>query len=82
MPPRKANSMTNVPTLRTAGVIASTLHVPVHRVVYILRTRDHITPSARAGRLWLYDLEAVAKIRHELNAITARNNKGQGVSHV
>ena len=61
-----------VPKLRTPGVLAADLDVPLHRVVYVLRTRGHISPSARAGRLRLYDRDAVALIRHELNAIDAR----------
>ena len=60
-------SVTNgcVPRLRTPGVIADRLQVA-------LRTRPHIRPAARAGRLRLYDREGVAMIRHELNAIEAR----------
>ena len=61
-----------VATLRTPGVLAAALDVPLHRVLYVLRSRGHIRPSARAGRLRLYDREAIALIRHELNAIDAR----------
>lgn len=61
-----------VARLRTLGVLAADLDVPLHRVQYVLQTRPHIRPSARAGRLRLYDREAVALIRHELNAIDAR----------
>ena len=66
--------MTNqrVARLRTPGVIAAELGVPLHRVAYVLQSRPHIRPSARAGRLRLYDRAAVALIRHELNAIDAR----------
>ena len=60
-----------VARLRTPGVLAADLDVPLHRVMYILQSRDHIKPSARAGRLRLYDREALALIRHELNAIDA-----------
>ncbi|MCZ6834245.1 MAG: hypothetical protein O7G85_00580 [Planctomycetota bacterium] len=63
--------------LRTPGVLATNLDVPLHRVLYILQTRDHINPSARAGRLRLYDREAIALIRHELNAIDARREGGE-----
>jgi hypothetical protein len=66
-----------VPKLRTPGVIAHELGVPLHRVLYVLRTRAFIVPAARAGRLRLYDLEAVARIRHALNAMDAR----KGASH-
>ena len=65
------------PTLRTPGVIARELGEPLHRVQYILRTRSFIAPSARAGRLRLYDRAAVAMIRHALNAMDAR----KGASH-
>jgi hypothetical protein len=60
------------PHLRTVGVVARELGEPLHRVLYVLRTRCHIQPAARAGRLRLYDREAVAAIRHELHAIDAR----------
>jgi hypothetical protein len=63
-----------VPKLRTPGVIAHELGEPLHRVLYVLRTRAFITPSARAGRLRLYDLQAVARIRHALNAMDARRD--------
>ena len=68
-----------VAKLRTPGVLAADLDVPLHRVLYILQTRDHIKPSARAGRLRLYDRESVALIRHELNAIDARTAGENGV---
>ncbi len=61
-----------VPRLRTPGVIAEELDCPLHQVQYILRTRKHIRPVARAGRLRLYDLQAVANIRKELIAIISR----------
>ncbi|MDY7107853.1 MAG: hypothetical protein SYC29_04370 [Planctomycetota bacterium] len=63
--------------LRTPGVLAADLDVPLHRVLYILQTRDHIRPSARAGRFRLYDREAAALIRHELNATDARRARGR-----
>ena len=44
----------------------------LHRVQYVLRTRQHIQPAARAGNLRLFDRRAVAMVRHELNAIDAR----------
>jgi hypothetical protein len=58
--------------LRTAGVVATELSVPLHRVLHILATRPHIRPSARAGTLRLYDRKAVAQVRHELSAQDAR----------
>jgi hypothetical protein len=70
-----------VPSLLTPGRIAAELGVPIGRVVYILATRRHINPAARAGTLRLFDRQAVAQIRHELNAIEARRS-GLGVGHV
>lgn len=61
-----------MPQLITPGVIANELQSPLHRVLHILATREHIQPSARAGTLRLYDRAAVAMVRHELNAIAAR----------
>ena len=62
----------SIPKLRTPGVIAHELGEPIHRVLYVLRTRPYIMPSARAGRVRLYDRQAVAMIRHTLNAMDAR----------
>jgi len=66
------------PALNTAGRIAQTLGVPLHRILYILRSRKHIRPTARAGRLRLYNLASIASIRHELNAIDARQSAREG----
>lgn len=66
--------MANIPRLITVGVIAREVGVPLHRVLYVLATRSHIRPSARAGTLRLYDRKAVAMVRHELHAIDARRN--------
>jgi len=68
-----------VPSLLTPGRIADELGVSLQRVVYVLATRRHICPAARAGTLRLFDRQAVAMIRHELNAMDARRS-GQGVS--
>jgi len=67
-----------IPTLRTPGVLADALGVPLHRVLYVLRTRSYIRPVARAGRLRLYDRTALAMIRHELNSIDARRSAREG----
>lgn len=61
-----------VPSLLTPGRIAGELGVPLGRVLYVLTTRSHIRPAARAGTLRLYDKAAVAQVRHEINAIAAR----------
>jgi hypothetical protein len=62
---------TPVPLL-TPGRIAMELGVDLHRVTYILATREYIAPRAKAGILRLYDRRALAMVRHELNAIDAR----------
>jgi hypothetical protein len=66
---------TATPQLITPGVIARELQRPLHRILYILGTRPHIRPSARAGTLRLYDRKAIAQVRHELNAIEARQGE-------
>ena len=58
--------------LLTPGRIARELAQPLHRIQYVLLTRPHIRPRARAGILRLFDREAVAMVRHELNAIDAK----------
>ncbi len=70
-----------VPSLRTPGRIAAELGEPLSRVLYVLRTRPHIEPSARAGVMRLYDRRSVAQVRHELNAISAKR-AGKGVANV
>ena len=67
------------PILITVGIIAQLTRCPVHRVSNVLATRQHIRPVARAGNLWIYSREAVAQVRHELNAIDARRDRGEAV---
>lgn len=62
----------NAPALITAGIIAEQLGEPLHRVTNVLRTRSHIKPAARVGTLRVYQREAVAQVRYELNLIDAR----------
>lgn len=64
------------PKLLTVGVIAAELGIPVERVCRIIRTRAHIQPRAFAGQVRLFDNSAVAQIRHELNAMSARRASG------
>ncbi len=71
-------SFGKTPHLITPGVIAAELRTPLHRVLHVLATRQHIRPSARAGTLRLYDRKAVAMVRHELNAIDARRCSRKG----
>lgn len=63
------------PHLLTIGKIANILAIPDYRVRYIVDSRE-IEPSAYAGCYRLFDREAVARIRHELNAIEARREGG------
>ena len=63
-----------VPSLLTPGRIAGLLGVSLSRVLYVLSSRRHIVPAARAGTIRLYRSHAVAMVRHELNAIDARRN--------
>jgi hypothetical protein len=44
-------------------------------VVYVLATRHHIRPVARAGTLRLYSREALGEVREELNLIESRRNQ-------
>ncbi len=70
--------MKTAPTLITAGVMANVIGEPLHRIQYILRTREHIRPSAFAGRLRLYDHAALGKVRQELRAIDKRVSRPTG----
>jgi hypothetical protein len=71
--------ITLAPRLNTVGVLAEKVNAPLHRVLFVLRTRAHIQPAAYAGRARLYDSRAVAMVRHELNAIDARHRcRGPG----
>ncbi len=68
------------PRLRTVGRLAEETGASVPRIEYILRTRPHIRPSALAGHARLYDAEALAEIRYELNVIAARRAAKGGQS--
>lgn len=64
------------PRLRTPGVLASELGVPIHRIQYLLATRSHIRPAATAGRVRLYDRDALEALRRELWAIDGQAEGG------
>jgi len=68
--------MSDIPSLNTPGRIAELLHVPLHRIVHILNTRE-IEPTALAGRVRLYDSNGLARIRYELNLQDARREGAQ-----
>ena len=77
-PPRRIDT-TPPPALITAGVIASELDEPIHRVVRVLATRPWIKPAALAGRVRLFDRRAIEQVRAELAAIDRRRVPlGQG----
>lgn len=60
------------PFPQTAGAIARSNDRQIHQIQYLLRTRPHITPIGRFGRLRLYDRAAVQLVLQELAAIDAR----------
>ena len=61
-----------VPQLLTSGVLAEEAKGQPERVRYILATRPHIKPVARAGMTRLYSREAIEAVRIELAAIDSR----------
>ena len=63
----------SIPKLATVGEVAKLLNVALHRVEYVLRSRPHIRPRATAAGARCFDDVAIARIRHELNAIDARH---------
>jgi hypothetical protein len=66
------------PQLRTPGVIAEELGVPLSRVLYVLQKRSQaIRPIGRAGVLRLYDRAAVETVRSELQAMDQRQGVAQ-----
>ncbi len=60
--------------LLTTGLIAKKQRTTPERIRYIV-SRRHIQASAMAGNTKLYDNPALARIRHELNAIDARRSE-------
>ena len=56
--------------LLTVGVIADRLNEPLHRIEYILRTRN-IRPSALAGKARVFAEEDIERIAEELRLIDA-----------
>jgi hypothetical protein len=63
---------TCLPRLATPAEVARVLGVPLHRVLYVLRSRPHILPRAIAGAARCFDDDAIARVRHEVNSIDAR----------
>jgi hypothetical protein len=65
------------PQLITPGVIAAEVGRPLHRVLHILATRQHIRPVARAGTIRLFSRNAVQMVRDELDAADSRRATGR-----
>ena len=62
----------SLPRLATIGEVAAQLHIPLHRIEYVLRTRPHIQPRAVAGLARCFDDKAIAQIKRALDGIAAR----------
>lgn len=71
---RRLNPIT---PLMTLGKVAALLGQPLHRVAYIVRSRN-IREAARAGRLRVFDMQAMEQIRRELQAIDAKQERRHG----
>ncbi len=57
-----------IPLANTVGVIAQRLGEPLHRVAYVIRSRN-LQPVARAGNARVFDEAGVNFIRSELRRI-------------
>ena len=66
------------PQLITPGTIARELDQPIHRVLHVLATRPTILPTARAGRIRLYDRVAFELVRCEIDRIDAFHTVRKG----
>ena len=53
----------------TTGEIARRLNVPIHRVDYLIKSRD-IHPTERAGHLRIFDTAALNTFRREIEGVT------------
>ena len=66
----------SIDSLVTPGDIARILREPLHRVDYILNTRQGIRPMRRAGIVRLFGPEAIDEVRQEISAIDAKRAGG------
>jgi DNA-binding transcriptional MerR regulator len=55
----------------TIGEIAKRLNYPIHRIEYVIRSRN-IQPIQRAGNLRIFSPEDVEFIAHELHQMNER----------
>ena len=61
----------------TIGVIAEQLGIPLHRVEYLIKSRD-IRPVQRAGHLRVFDATALDALRKEIR-MGRRQDRRAGV---
>jgi hypothetical protein len=59
-------------SLVTAAEIAARLGQSLRRVQWILATRHHIRPAARAGGVRVYSTSAIALVQDEIDKIDER----------
>lgn len=69
---RPKNKITRTVAFDTPGALARMLRVPLHCVLYVLRTRAHIQPTATAGGIRVYSHAARELLREELLLIANR----------
>ena len=62
--------------LLTIGLIAERLAEPVHRIRYVIATRQ-IEPTAKAGNARVFDQDSVESIRKYLTQIAVRKGGPQ-----
>lgn len=60
----------------TVGEIARRLGVPVHRVLYVIRSRA-IRPACRAGNARVFSGADAAFIKHEIARMTREAEEGR-----
>jgi hypothetical protein len=56
----------------TAAEIAARLGQALRRVQWVLATRHHIRPAARAGSVRIYSTAAIALVQDEIDKIDER----------
>ncbi len=57
-----------IPVLSTVGIIARRLRMPLHRIEYVISSRN-IQPDGMAGNARVFSDAAVARIKSELQRI-------------
>jgi hypothetical protein len=65
--------MSPVPSLPTVGEIARRLNAPLHKVEYVLRSRQ-VQPAGRAGNSLVYSEADVQYVASELRRIEEERN--------